>query len=133
MNENIEFLQAFIKNPLKVGAIAPSSPELAKKMLEGIKPAENRIVLELGVGTGAITKYLENILTDDKSYLGIELDRGLVKSLKTNYPQLKIVSGNALDTFSIHQKPDSAKSVLLSAVCRLFQCPTKSVKRFCLK
>lgn len=109
MNENIEFLQAFIKNPLKVGAIAPSSPELAKKMLEGIKPAENRIVLELGVGTGAITKYLQNILSDDKSYLGIELDRDLVKSLKTNYPQLKIERGNASDTFSIHQKTGLGK------------------------
>ncbi len=109
MNENIEFLQAFIKNPLKVGAIAPSSPELAKKMLESIKPAENRIVLELGVGTGAITKYLQNILSDDKSYLGIELDRDLVKSLKTNYPQLKIVRGNAADTFSIHQKTGFGK------------------------
>ncbi len=109
MNENIEFLQAFIKNPLKVGAIAPSSPELAKKMLEGIKPAENRVVLELGVGTGAITKYLQNILPDEKSYLGIELDRDLVKSLRTNYPKLKIVRGNATETFSIHQKTGLGK------------------------
>lgn len=109
MNENIEFLQAFIKNPLKVGAIAPSSPELAKKMLEGIKPNENRIVLELGVGTGAITKYLQDILPDEKSYLGIELDRDLVKSLRTNYRQLKIVRGNATETFPIHQKTGLGK------------------------
>jgi phospholipid N-methyltransferase len=38
MNENIEFLQAFLKNPLKVGSIAPSSPELAQKMIHGIFP-----------------------------------------------------------------------------------------------
>ena len=109
MNENIEFLQAFIKNPLKVGAIAPSSPELAKKMLESIKPTENKVVLELGVGTGAITKYLQNILSNEKSYLGIELDRDLVKSLRTNYPELKIVRGNATETFSIHQKTGLGK------------------------
>ncbi len=58
MNENIEFLQAFLKNPAKVGAIAPSSPELAQKMVRGLAPNEGNIVLELGVGTGAITKYL---------------------------------------------------------------------------
>ena len=40
MNENIEFLQAFLKNPLKVGSIAPSSPELAQKMLDEIRPDE---------------------------------------------------------------------------------------------
>ena len=109
MNENIAFLQAFVKNPLKVGAIAPSSPELARKMIEGIKPDKNNIVLELGVGTGAITKHLQEVLPDDKSYLGIELDRELVKSLKRNYPALKIVRGNAVETFSIHQKTNLGK------------------------
>ena len=109
MNENIEFLQAFLKNPGKVGAITPSSPELAQKMVRGLAPNEENIVLELGVGTGAITKYLQEILPDGKSYLGIELDAGLVKSLKVNYPQLKIVRGNACDTFSIHQKSGLGK------------------------
>ncbi len=109
MNENIEFLQAFIKNPLKVGAIAPSSPELAKKMLEGIRPDENKIVLELGVGTGAITKHLQTRLSDDKSYLGIELDSELVKSLRKNYPKLNFVRGNATETFSIHQRTGLGK------------------------
>jgi phosphatidylethanolamine/phosphatidyl-N-methylethanolamine N-methyltransferase len=109
MNENIEFLQAFIKNPLKVGAIAPSSPELAQKMLECIKPDENKIVLELGVGTGAITKHLQNRLSNEKSYLGIELDFDLVKSLRKNFPALNFVRGNAAEAFSIHQKTGLGK------------------------
>lgn len=109
MNENIQFLQAFLKNPAKVGAITPSSPELAQKMLKGIAPNEENIILELGVGTGAITKYLQDILPNEKSYLGIELDRSMVKSLRKNYPELKIVCGNATDTFSIHQKSGLGK------------------------
>jgi phospholipid N-methyltransferase len=109
MNENIQFLQAFLKNPAKVGSIAPSSPELAQKMIEGIKPSENNIVLELGVGTGAITKFLQDAVPDEKSYLGIELDRSLVKTLKKNYPDLKIVCGNATETHRIHQKSGLGK------------------------
>ena len=109
MNENIEFFQAFLKNPLKVGSIAPSSPELAQKMLKGIRPNANKIVLELGVGTGAITKFLQEILPDEKSYLGIELDRDLIKSLRKNFPVLKIVRGNARDAFSIHQRSGLGK------------------------
>jgi phospholipid N-methyltransferase len=109
MNENIQFLQAFLKNPAKVGAITPSSPELALKMLKGIEPDEENIVLELGVGTGAITKYLQDILPNEKSYLGIELDHSLVKSLNVNYPELKFVCGNAVNTFSIHQKSGFGK------------------------
>jgi phospholipid N-methyltransferase len=76
MNENIEFLQAFLKNPTKVGSITPSSPELALKMIEGIEPSPENIVIELGVGTGAITKFVQDIVPDDRSYIGIELDPG---------------------------------------------------------
>lgn len=109
MNENIEFLQAFLKNPLKVGSIAPSSPELAQKMLDEIQPDKEEIVLELGVGTGAITKFLQEIVPDRESYLGIEIDKTLVKLLKENYPTLKIVRGNACDAFSMHQKTNFGK------------------------
>jgi phosphatidylethanolamine/phosphatidyl-N-methylethanolamine N-methyltransferase len=109
MNENFQFLQAFIKNPLKVGAITPSSPELALKMVKDIAPDENNIVLELGVGTGAITKFLQDIVPDEKSYLGIELDGQLVKSLKTKFPNLKIIRGNACDLEKIHQKSNLGK------------------------
>ncbi len=98
-----------MKNPLKVGAIAPSSPELAQKMVQGLSPNENKIALELGVGTGAITKVLQEVIPDEKSYLGIELDQGLVKSLKRNFPKLKIIRGNACEVFSLHQKTQLGK------------------------
>jgi phospholipid N-methyltransferase len=104
MNENIEFLQAFLKNPLKVGSIAPSSPELAQQMVAQIRPNDESAVLELGVGTGAITKFLQDIVPNRESYLGIEIDKTLVKLLKEHYPALKIVRGNACDAHSIYQK-----------------------------
>lgn len=104
MNENIEFLQAFIKNPLKVGSITPSSPELARKMLEGLAPNDEKIILELGVGTGAVTKFLTEIVHEPHSYLGIELDRKLVKCLQKNFPDLQFVDGNASEAFEIHRK-----------------------------
>lgn len=109
MNENLQFLQAFLKNPFKVGSIAPSSPELAQKMCDGIRPDERNVVLELGVGTGAITKFLQEVVPSKESYIGIELDKDLVKLLKRNFPELKIVRGNACDTFSIYQKSGFGK------------------------
>jgi phosphatidylethanolamine/phosphatidyl-N-methylethanolamine N-methyltransferase len=104
MNENIEFLQAFLKNPAKVGSIAPSSPELAAKMVDGITPTADDIVLELGVGTGAITKFLRDVVPDDRSYLGIELDGKLIRSLRKNFPDLEMVRGNALEAQAIHRR-----------------------------
>jgi phospholipid N-methyltransferase len=109
MNENIEFLQAFLKNPAKVGSITPSSPELAQRMIAGIEPGPDNIVLELGVGTGAITKYLQAKVLDDRSYLGIELDGRLVRSLRKNYPNMEIARGNAADAVEIHKRSGLGK------------------------
>lgn len=109
MNENIQFLQAFLKNPGTVGSITPSSPELARRMVAGLRPDSNNVVLELGVGTGAITKFLQEIVPNDESYLGIELDRDLVRTLKRNYPEMKIVRGNALEASALHAKSGLGK------------------------
>ncbi|MEJ7849184.1 MAG: methyltransferase domain-containing protein [Pyrinomonadaceae bacterium] len=109
MNENIQFLQAFLKNPGKVGSITPSSPELAQKMCEGISPDKDNVVLELGVGTGAITKFLQEIVPDDRSYLGIELDRDMARVLKKNFPDMQIVRGNACDASDIHKRSGTGK------------------------
>ncbi len=109
MKENIQFLQAFLKNPLKVGAVAPSSPELAAEMLQGIRPDEKNIVLELGVGTGAITKYLQKVIPNRESYLGIEIDAELVKTLGAEFDDFNIICGNAAEAYSIHQRSGLGK------------------------
>lgn len=109
MNENLQFLQAFLKNPLKVGAVAPSSPELTAEMLQGIEPDEANIVLELGVGTGAIPKYLKDVIPSRDAYLGIEIDKGLVKSLNRTFPTMNIIQGNAADAYSLHAKSGLGK------------------------
>ena len=109
MNENIQFLQAFLKNPGTVGSITPSSPELARRMVSGIRPGQDNVVLELGVGTGAITKFLQELVPNERSYLGIELDRDLVRTLKRNYPEMKIVRGNALEASELHGRSGLGK------------------------
>ena len=109
MKENLQFLQAFLKNPAKVGAITPSSPELAAEMLKDIQPDDHNIVLELGVGTGAITKFLRDIVPSKASYLGLELDSDLVKTLNENYPDMNIICGNATDAYSIHKESGLGK------------------------
>lgn len=109
MNDNLQFFQAFLKNPLKVGAIAPSSSDLAQKMLEGVEPNENAVLLELGVGTGAFTKFIPELVPDKKSYLGIELDKTLVRNLRAKYPQLRFMRGNACKAFSLHKRSKFGK------------------------
>jgi phosphatidylethanolamine/phosphatidyl-N-methylethanolamine N-methyltransferase len=109
MNEHLQFLQAFLKNPLYVGAISPSSPDLARAMIEGVRPDENSVVLELGVGTGAITKFLRGAVPSEKSYLGIEINEEFVEKLKADFPDLQFVCGSAGDAVGIHKNAGLGK------------------------
>jgi len=126
MKENLQFLQAFLKNPLKVGAIAPSSDDLAAEMLNGIVPDDNNIVLELGVGTGALTKHFKRIIPSRDSYLGIELDSDLVRSLNRRYPDMNIVCGDAAEAYKIHVESGLGK-VRYLACCLPFVSLPKEV------
>lgn len=103
MRENIEFLKAFIDNPLDVGAIVPSSQKLAERMIEGINPDKNSTVMELGVGTGSFTKLLKEIVPDEKSYLGIEQDKNLVQFLRKNFSEMCFIQGNACKALILHE------------------------------
>lgn len=109
MNDNIQFLQALMRSPLKVGAIAPSSLELARRMMDDVQPDENNVVVELGVGTGAITRSIRDALSDERSYLGIELDPRLASAMKVRYPGLSIVCGSAANAFEIHRNSGLGK------------------------
>lgn len=126
MKENLQFLQAFLKNPAKVGSVAPSSDELAAEMLAGFEPSSENIVLELGVGTGALTKHLRRVIPSRDSYLGIELDHDLVRSLNRRYPDMNIVCGNATDAYKIHAESGLGK-VRYLACCLPFVSLPKEV------
>lgn len=129
MNENIQFLQAFFKNPLKVGAITPSSPDLAQKMLEDICPGRDSVILELGVGTGAITKFIRRRVKNGRSYLGIELDRNLVRSLNRKFPDLKIIRGNACQSFLLHRRSGLGEVKYIISCLPFVSIPNEVVRR----
>lgn len=109
MNENIEFLQAFLKSPLKVGAITPSSPELSSEMIAGIQPNPEKIVIELGVGTGSFTKRLREIVPDDRSYLGIEINSKFCRALRREFTNLKFICGDATKLRDLHKNSGFGK------------------------
>ncbi|HRH45061.1 MAG TPA: methyltransferase domain-containing protein [Pyrinomonadaceae bacterium] len=101
MNEHLQFLQGFFKKPGTIGAIAPSSPDLARKMIEDVQADENNVVLEIGCGTGAITRFLQDLIPNRKSFIGIEIEKNFVDRLETELPNLNVVCGDACQATQI--------------------------------
>jgi len=78
------------------------------------------------VGTGALTKHFKTLIPTRDSYLGIELDADLVRSLNRTYPDMNIVCGNAVDAYRIHTESGLGK-VRYLACCLPFVSLPKEV------
>ncbi len=81
-NDHWLFLTHFRKSPRTVGAIAPSSQQLARKMLDGLELEPGTRVVELGPGTGAITGEIDRRLPDSASCLADRHRSGLQLSCR---------------------------------------------------
>ncbi|MFC0214984.1 class I SAM-dependent methyltransferase [Paenibacillus chartarius] len=79
------FMQKFLSNPLQVGSIIPSSRFLGQKMAGAVPWRETRTVVELGAGTGAITKHLLAQMHEDCRVWLFEKDNLMRKRLEEQF------------------------------------------------
>ena len=84
----------WLKNPRKIGAVAASSPELAAAMARQV-PRGPGYVVELGGGTGPVTKALLQAGTAPDKLVVVERDPTLHRLLQERYPGVRVVLGDA--------------------------------------
>lgn len=79
------FFQEFLKHPLQVGSIIPSSRFLEQRILEAAGIASVKTVVELGSGTGGTTRAILRAMPRHAKLLSIEINphfHTLVSSIK---------------------------------------------------
>ena len=77
-----QFLKTFFKERKQVGALAPSSKFLVKKMCDKIDFNNARYIVELGPGTGVFTEELLKRAHPDCRIVVIELNEKFYEFLK---------------------------------------------------
>lgn len=90
----LTFFRQWLKNPLRTAAVVPSSTELAAAMIAEL-PEGTRRVIELGGGTGAITRELLAAGIHGTQLLVLELNEELHAHLHARFPAVHIVLGDA--------------------------------------
>ena len=107
-------MKEFIKHPMKMGSIAPSSSFLADKMLEQISTQNSEFVIELGPGTGAITKHILPKLSNNRQFLGIEINIEMIKFLENEFPGIKIapISAEKLNIYLVENGLPKASHIV---------------------
>ncbi len=89
-----DFFRHWVRNPRRVAAVAPSSRELAQRMVDEL-PEGTRRVIELGPGTGVMTQALLARGLHPDGLLAVELDPAMHASLRSRFPELHLVHGDA--------------------------------------
>ncbi|NQX95101.1 MAG: methyltransferase domain-containing protein [Erythrobacter sp.] len=88
------FGREWLRSPLRVGAITPSSARLANAITVGISD-ETGPVIELGPGTGAITRSILARGVSAHDLAAIELGPSFANALREKHPDIHVIEGDA--------------------------------------
>ncbi len=90
----LPFLRAWLAAPLRVAAIAPSGPALARAITAEISAA-SMPVIEFGPGTGVFTQAILDAGVTPDQLIMIEAGADFAALLRTRFPAVRIVEGSA--------------------------------------
>ena len=98
-----QFLRGFLKNPVMVGSVSPSSKVLIDRMLEPVRWNEVKLFVEYGPGVGTFTRPILDRLAPDARLIAIDTNEDFIKFLAKDIddPRLIAVHGSAADVEQI--------------------------------
>ncbi len=89
------FIKQLFSSPGSTGAIAPSSDELARHMLEFARPRQDAVIAEYGPGTGVFTRRILESLLPEQVFFAIEVNEDFAAELRKRFPRLHLHVGCA--------------------------------------
>jgi phosphatidylethanolamine/phosphatidyl-N-methylethanolamine N-methyltransferase len=90
------FFAAVLRNPGQVGAIAPTSGAMADLLTRIVPLTGAPVVVELGPGTGAVTRVIDERLPREARHVAVELDPDMASFLARTHPGLEVIQGDAV-------------------------------------
>jgi phosphatidylethanolamine/phosphatidyl-N-methylethanolamine N-methyltransferase len=116
-DEEIRFFKGWIDGPKAVGAILPTSSITARRTASVIDIHSGLPVLELGPGTGVITKAILKHGVKPSDLYSIEYSQDFVEHLNKTYPEVNIIQGDAFDLdTTLGEMKDQQFDSIVSAV-----------------
>ncbi|MCM8731300.1 class I SAM-dependent methyltransferase [Hephaestia sp. GCM10023244] len=97
------FFQGFLKHPVMVGSIVPSSDRLIRKMLGPVDWANTRLFVEYGPGVGTFCRPILERMAPDAQFIAIDTNPDFIRYLRQTIqdPRFAAVNGSAADVAQI--------------------------------
>jgi phosphatidylethanolamine/phosphatidyl-N-methylethanolamine N-methyltransferase len=109
------FLRRWAANPLQMGSIVPSAPALCKRVARQMRRTPDQFVLELGAGTGVISKALLNAGLPPEKLIVVEIVPDMAEHLRKVLPGVHVIEGDARDLAKL--LPAHMRGNIGSVVC----------------
>jgi phospholipid N-methyltransferase len=110
------FFKGFLKHPVMVGSVIPSSDKLIGHMLGRVEWDKTRLFVEYGPGVGTFSPHILERMKPDATYLAIDLNPDFIEYLNGTITdsRFRAVLGSAADVEQIVRDSgfDSADYVL---------------------
>ena len=94
-DDELRFIRGMMSTPRTVGAIMPTSGRMAARMAAVIDTGSGLPVLELGPGTGVITKAILDKGVKPEDLVSVEYSSEFVRHLRGKYPGVNFINGDA--------------------------------------
>ncbi|MDX8480339.1 class I SAM-dependent methyltransferase [Mesorhizobium sp. VK24D] len=96
-DDELKFFKGWIDKPKAVGSIVPTSSITARKMASIVNPKSGLPVLEVGPGTGVITRAILAQGVKPENLYAIEYSTDFVRHLRRLYPRVNVIEGDAFN------------------------------------
>ena len=111
------FSRALLNNPRAVGAACPSSSRLARVIADQVTlPGKDELILELGAGTGMVTRALLRRGVEPGKLVVVEQDKLLARHLKRQFPKVAVIHGNAVKLCQLCNRYDRRIGTVVSSL-----------------
>ncbi|RWM96629.1 MAG: methyltransferase domain-containing protein [Mesorhizobium sp.] len=96
-DDELKFFKGWIDKPKAVGSIVPTSSITARKMASVVNPMSGLPVLEVGPGTGVITRAILARGVKPENLYAVEYSPDFVRHLRQLYPGVNVIEGDAFN------------------------------------
>jgi phospholipid N-methyltransferase len=102
-NPRLQFLREFLKHPVMVGSVIPSSRKLIDRMLAPVDWDNTKLFVEYGPGVGTFTRPILERLAPDATLIAIDTNPDFTDFLRESIDddRLVAVTGSAADVEKI--------------------------------
>jgi phosphatidylethanolamine/phosphatidyl-N-methylethanolamine N-methyltransferase len=91
------FFRRWMANPLQMGSIIPSSPSLCRRIAALVTRAEDEVVVELGAGTGVVSRALIAAGVPPERLVVLEIVPDMAAHLRRVLPGATVITGDAFE------------------------------------